>query len=315
MLVSENDYVEADRRPHGLIELVFGEDSFIFPTCLPWWLNWPLLQAFLEPISPRDHFGIRVQGYCNGNRLSQRLVRCGNGFFVQVHYDSTPFLLNELFQSAHLQANTLHTVGGIPIAGRVRWSMVYIAGGYTLIVSRHYEMIDAHSKLELIGGLQHRFPDLVSENFDLVKVHPSMHAMDPVANLARQRYVVVPVEGDLHVIVVLKLDLPPYQDIGAILAPPVLDKGRLSEQTGIDLVCGPKGELCSCYHNGWELRSDEEAMMHDGDFIVCWFDSDPKESSDRGASSTSLSPVVMTEAYHSVGGCASPLVHPMNPRQ
>ena len=128
MLVLESDYVDADRRPHGLIELVCGEDSFIFPTCLPWWLNWPLLQAFLEPISPRDHFGIWMQGYCNGNRLCQRLVRCGNGFFVQVHYTSTPFLLNELFQSAPLQANTLHTVGGNPDARRVRWSTVYIAG-------------------------------------------------------------------------------------------------------------------------------------------------------------------------------------------
>ncbi len=85
-------------------------------------------------------------------------------FFVQVHYDSTPFLLNELFQSAPLQANTLHTVGGDPDATRVRWSTVYIAGGYTLIVSRHYETVDAHSKIELIGGLRHRFPDLVSEN-------------------------------------------------------------------------------------------------------------------------------------------------------
>ena len=184
-----------------------------------------------------------------------------------------------------------------------------------MIVSRQYETVDAHSKIELIGGLQHRFPDLVSENFDLVKVHPSMHAMDLVANLARQRYVVVPVEGDLQVIVVLKLDLPPYQDIGAIFAPPVLGKGRLAEQTGIDLVCGPRGELCICYHNGWELLSDEEATMHDGDFIVCWFDNDPKESTERGASSTSPSLVVPTEAYHSVGSCASPPVYSVNPRQ
>ena len=149
----------------------------------------------------------------------------------------------------------------------------------------------------------------------MVKVDPSMHAIDPVANLARQRYVVVPVEGDLHVIVVLQLDLPPYLDIGAIIAPPVLDKGRLAEQTGIDLICGPEGELCICYHNGWELRSDEEAMMHDGHFIVCWFDKDPRESTDRSASSTLLSPVVTAETYHFAGSCASPSVHPVNPRQ
>ncbi len=164
----------------------------------------------------------------------------------------------------------------------------YIAGGYTLIFSRYYERVDAHSKIELIGGLHQRFPDLVSENFDLVKVHPSVHTLDPVVNLAKQRYVVAPVEGGPNVIVVLKLDLPPYTDIGAIFAPPVLDKGRLVMQTGIDLVCGPDGELCVCYHNGWELQSEEEATVHDGDFIVCWFDTQPKETAGGSAAAVPL---------------------------
>ena len=148
--------MNAGSRPHGLIELVFGDDSFVFPTCLPEWL---LLQAFLEPISHRDHFGIGMLGFINGDRLRQHLVQCCNGFFVQVHYISTPFLLSELYQGAPLQANTLHTVEVDPDAGRVRWSLVYIAGGYTLIVSRHYETVDAHSKFELMVGLRRRFPD------------------------------------------------------------------------------------------------------------------------------------------------------------
>ena len=49
----------------------------------------------------------------------------------------------------------LQFIGSNPSAGRVRWSTVYIAGVYTLIVSRHYETVHAHSKHELIGGLQH----------------------------------------------------------------------------------------------------------------------------------------------------------------
>ena len=181
-------------------------------------------------------------GFINGERLSQRLVQCSNGFFVQVQYLSTPFLLSELYQGAPLLANTLHTVEVNPEAGRVRWSIVYIAGRYTLIVSRRYETVDAHSKLELIVGLRRRFPDLAFENFDLVKVHPSMQAMDPVANLAKQRYVVVPVEEDHQIYVTLKLDLPPYHEVGAIIVPPVLHKERLVAQTGMDLVCGPTGE-------------------------------------------------------------------------
>ena len=61
---------------------------------------------------------------------------------------------------------------------------------------------------------------ITPENFDLVKVHHTAYTLDPVVNHARQRFVVAPVEEGPHVIVVLKLDLPPYMDIGAIFAPP-----------------------------------------------------------------------------------------------
>ena len=171
------------------------------------------------------------------------------------------------------------------------------------------------TKFELMVGLRRRFPDLASENFGLVKVHPSMQAMDPVVNLAKQRYVVVPAEEDLHIYVVLKLDLHPYHAVGAIIVPPVLHKERLVARTGMNLVCGPTGELCICYHNGWELLSAEEATMHDGDFIVCWLDNNPKTSTRRGTSSDSPPFAVTTENHLSVGSCASSSVHPTNPRQ
>ena len=175
-------------RPHGLVEL------HVFPTCLPRWLNWPLLQAFLEPISHRGHFGIQMMGFLNGDRLDQRLVLCNAGFFVHVLFFASPALWSELHQSAPLLVDTLHTVDVHPGVERARWSIVFIAGGYTLILSRRYETVDVRSKLELIGGIQRRFPDLAAENIGLVEVHPSMQAMDPIVNVAKKRYVVVPVE-------------------------------------------------------------------------------------------------------------------------
>ena len=138
VLVHENDFLLADQRPHGLIELVFAENQFLFPTYLPKWINWLILQAFLEPMSPRSHFGISMYGLCDGIRLDHRLVACANGFFIQVHYESTPFLLSELFNSAPLHAVTLHTTTGYPSEREVRLSVVYIPGGNTLIFSRYY---------------------------------------------------------------------------------------------------------------------------------------------------------------------------------
>ena len=196
VLVLENDYVNLDRRPHGLLELVCGGDSYLFPTVLPEWLNWPLLQAFLEPISHCNHFGMGMVGYYNGERLSQRLQQCGSGFFVQVHYISTVFFLRELLHSARVQANTLHVTAVHQASRRVRWSAVFIAGGASLIASRYYETVDFHERREIIGELRRRFPDLATINFDLVPVHPSMSDIDLVANFARQRFVLVSFEEE-----------------------------------------------------------------------------------------------------------------------
>ena len=151
---------------------------------------------------------------------------------------------------------------------------VYIAGGYTLISSRIYERTDVHSKRILKGCIYQRFPDMGDSNFDLVKVHRSISAIEPVVNHARNYYVAVFFEEELREsTVVLKLDLPPYVDIGAIVVPLTLSKRRLIVQTGIDMVCGPDGELCVCYHNGQALLNEDEISPYDGDFFVCWLDS------------------------------------------
>ena len=71
-------------------------------------------------------------------------------------------------------------------------------------------------------------------------------------------------------------------------------------QTGIDLVCGPDGELCVCYHNGWELHRGEMVTVADGDFIVCWFDSDPKETTGSCAVAGLLLFGVEAETYPSL---------------
>ena len=282
VLVLENEYVNLGRRPHGLMELVCGDDSYLFPTVLPEWLNWPLLQAFLEPISHCNHFGMGMMGFYNGDRLSQRLVQCNSGFFVQVHYISTVFFLRELLHGARVLANTLHVTEVHPAARRVRRSAVFIAGGASLLASRYYETMDFHERRVIMGDLRNRFPDLTDKNFDLVPVHSSMSDIDPVASFVRQRFVLAPFEEEgeaaLLVSVILKLDLPPYQKTGAIIVPPVLRKDNLVMQTGVYLICGPIGELCTCYHNGLELRSDRQVRVHQGDFFVCWLDTSVSRS-------------------------------------
>ena len=61
-----------------------------------------------------------------------------------------------------------------------------------------------------------RFPNLATENIGLVDVHPSMQAMDPIANLGTMRHVVAPVEENYQVYIALELNLSPYHEIGCI---------------------------------------------------------------------------------------------------
>ena len=87
-----------------------------------------------------------------------------------------------------------------------------------------------------------------------MKVHWSISSLEPVVNHAKVHYVLAVIEEEpVESIVVLKLDLPPYVDIGAVFVPQTLTKRRLITQTGIDMVCGREGEVCACYHNGYEL--------------------------------------------------------------
>ena len=112
----------------------------------------------------------------------------------------------------------------------------------------------------------------------MAEVHPSMHTINPVAHPGTLCYVVIPAEEDHLVYIALELHLPPYHHVGSISVPPRLSKFRLIAQTGIHIVCGPTGELCMCYLNGWELSNAQDARVYDGDFIICWLDQDSDPS-------------------------------------
>ena len=97
-----------------------------------------------------------MMGLLNGDRLNRRLVRCDNGFFIHVLFFASPSLWSELYQSDPLLADTLHTVEVYPVSERTRRSIVFIAEGYSLILSRRYHTVDLRSRSELIGGIQIR---------------------------------------------------------------------------------------------------------------------------------------------------------------
>ena len=137
------------------------------------------------------------------------------------------------------------------------------------------------------------------ENIGLAEVHPSMHTINPVAHPGTLCYVVTPVEEDHLVYIALELHLPPYHRIGSISVQPRLSKIRLIVQTGIHIVCGPTGELCMCYLNGWELSTAQDERVYDGDFVICWLDQDGESSARTQLADYSLPG--LNEEAHVVG--------------
>ena len=124
------------------------------------------------------------------------------------------------------------------------------------------------------GALRRRFSDLVQDNFGIGQVHLSYYLTEPVADPGWSIQLVLPiVEDDDTPVVLFKAVLSTYKGLGAIYVPPVLHKNILITETDLDIVCGPQGKLCACYHNGFHLRF-ARLEVADLDFISCWLAED-----------------------------------------
>ena len=49
------------------------------------------------------------------------------------------------------------------------------------------------------------------------------------------------------------------------------------------MVCGPAGEVCACYPNGYDLLSGEETTAYDGNFFACWLEAEPHKATSVAA--------------------------------
>ena len=167
-----------------------------------------------------------------------------------------PTILTGVYLNSYVQQN--------------RGTTVYIPGGNRLIFSRKITLIGLDSEQDIEAALRGRFPDLAQENFGIGQVHLSYYLTEPVADPGWSIQLVIRVvEDDITPVVLFKVVLSTYEGLGAIYVPPALNKNTLITETGLDIVCGPQGELCVCYHNGFQLGF-VHIEVSDRDFISCW---------------------------------------------
>ena len=131
---------------------------------------------------------------------------------------------------------------------------VYILGGNRLIFSRKINIIGPSLERDIESALRGRFQDLAQDNFGTSLVHLSYYLTEPVADSSWDIRLLIPVvEDDITPVVLFKAVLSTYEGQGAIYVPSTLNKQTLPAETGLNIVCGPLGKLCACYHNGYQL--------------------------------------------------------------
>ena len=271
VLISDDDFRTYEERPHGLLEFGFEEPQ-LCTTVLPRFINWPILSAFLSPLWVGMQAGTTAWASLNGHALTHQLVECRSGFYLRVYWGGNAYLGEQLERMVNSHSLQLHlpqlTITGTHL--RNRGVTVYLPGGSTLIMSRKLSVLGPNNERDIDFEIRRRFPDLAQETFGLGPVHSSYYMLEPVVQPGWTVQLVIPLlEDDETPVVLFKAVLPPYEGIGAIYVPSVTNKFDLIMNTGLDIVCGPQGELCACYHNGL-VMSDAQSAVSDNDFFSCY---------------------------------------------
>ena len=249
-------------RPHGVMEVVLGQDEFSFPTVLPVAVN-------VVSLGP----GLQWQAWINGDLVGLAMVACQEGFFLQVQVWCGPTLMQNMVVAAPLLNGTLHfDMDAITDTSLVRVT-IYIPGGNTLTSSRVLTVTCLRAMLETcaLGELRSRFSDLREVSFRVTPVHPVVTWHAPVLPLNKEKMILIyeDVVLQLDAVVVLRLHLPPYCGEGAIYCPRRLRKRDLIAQLGIHMSSESTGWDCMCYVNSVELTNGVDMTVEDGDVVWC----------------------------------------------
>ena len=155
MLVDFHAFRSFGLRPHGVIEVVLGQEEFSFPTVIRVAVNVVSLGEFLAPWLLTGLPGLQWQVWINGDLVGLALIACQERFFLQVQVWCGPTLMQNMVVAAPLLNGTLHfDMDAIADTSLVRVN--------TLTSSRVLTVTCPRAMLETcaLGELRSRFSDL-----------------------------------------------------------------------------------------------------------------------------------------------------------
>ena len=244
-------------RPHGVLEVVWGHRQWTTAIALPKWINnYHCLGLFDQVCGPILTSSCAM--WCDNTRLSEELIECHIGSFVQVHIKAHCSDLIRIDLQAALQRaiHTLHLPVNTPHDDLVKMT-VFVPQGVTCFSGATFDCTSSFENWQkaLMEEGRRVYPGKNPDTMIFHRVHKSIEEVCPVFEPAVKHFILADSEEQEHTrTVVFAIFAARFEFFGACHWTPVTQVWDV-----LDLCGGERGWII--YHNNQRLQH-QKVMVH-----------------------------------------------------
>ena len=250
------------RRPHCLVEVVWGQCSWLTAIAMPRWVNIYSCHALLHCIcGPVLESGCKA--FLNGFLMTAELVECQTGSFFHINiswWQVSDFIVEDVENAITCRLYTAHLAVQC-LTENQRLMSVFVPQGLTCYTSSFFSCIadSKHWESTLFATGRIAFPGMEADKLQFFPVHSSFEEQAKQLDTHQRHFIMVDsdqVDGDRRCIVVA-IFTPAYQWIGACFWPATTTRWEL-----LDLVC--RGKHWHAYQN-CQCLTKQKTQVSNGD--------------------------------------------------
>ena len=252
-------------RPHGVFEVVWGHRQWVTAIALPKWINnYHCLGLFTHVCGPILASSCAM--WCDDTRLSEELIECHIGSFVQVHIETLFSDLVRIDLQAALQRSihTLHLPGTALHDDLVKMK-IFVPQGVTCFSGTTFDCTSPFENWQAVLMAEGRraYPGRNPDTMIFHRVHRAIEEVSPIFDPATKHFILADSEEQERTrTVVFAVFTSRFDFFGACHWTPVTQVWDI-----LDLCGGEKGWVI--YHNNQRLRH-HKVSVHQGDFFACY---------------------------------------------
>ena len=207
-------------RPHGVLEVVWGHLQWATAIALPKWINYyHCLGLFAQVCGPMLTSSCAI--WCDNIRLSDELIECDIGSFVQVHIESLCSDLVRIDLQAALQRSihTLHLPGNVLHDDLVKMR-IFVPQGVTCFSGATFDCTSPFENWQTVLMAEGRrvFPGRNPDAMIFHRVHKAIEEVCPIFDPAIKHFILADSEEQEHTrTVVFALFTSRFEFFGALL--------------------------------------------------------------------------------------------------